>query len=62
MNAFEANDPKKIIYREVPNKNVNKSVGSLNGTYKGNDDAPTNKIYTRMADVLLWKAEALNEQ
>jgi hypothetical protein len=61
LNAFEANDPRKLYTVDVPNKNVNKMLGSLNGTYKGNDDAPTNKIYIRMADVLLWKAEALNE-
>ena len=35
-------------------------LGSLDGTNKGNDDAPNNKIYIRYADVLLWKAEALN--
>ena len=61
MNAFEANDPRRLYTVDVPNKNVNKMLGSLNGTYKGNDDAPTNKIYMRMADALLWKAEALNE-
>jgi starch-binding outer membrane protein, SusD/RagB family len=45
----------------VPNKNVNKLLGSLNGTYKGNDDGPTNKVYIRLADALLWKAEAYIE-
>jgi hypothetical protein len=59
--AFEANDPRSLYTVNVPSKNVNKMLGSLNGTYKGNDDAPTNKIYIRLADVLLWKAEAYNE-
>jgi starch-binding outer membrane protein, SusD/RagB family len=61
MNAFEANDPRKLYTVDVANQNVNKLLGSLDGTNKGNDDAPTNKVYIRMADVLLWKAEALNE-
>src|SRR5690606_20857879 len=37
-----------------------KLMGSLT-QYKGNDDSPGNKVYIRYADVLLWKAEALNE-
>jgi hypothetical protein len=61
MNAFEANDPRKLYTVDVTNQNVNKMLGSLDGTNKGNDDAPTNKVYIRFADVLLWKAEALNE-
>ena len=61
LNAFEPNDPRKLYTVDVPNKNVNKMLGSLNGTNKGNDDAPNNKIYIRFADVLLWKAEAYNE-
>ncbi|HKZ67465.1 MAG TPA: RagB/SusD family nutrient uptake outer membrane protein [Chitinophagaceae bacterium] len=61
MNAFEPDDPRKLYTVDVPGKNVNKMLGSLNGTNKGNDDAPTNKVYIRMADALLWKAEALNE-
>ena len=61
LNAFEANDPRKIYTVDAPNQNVNKMLGSLDGTNKGNDDAPTNKVYIRMADVLLWKAEALYE-
>ena len=61
MNAFEANDPRKLYTVDVPNQNVNKMLGSLNGANKGNDDAPTNKVYIRLADVLLWKAEAYNE-
>jgi len=61
LNAFELDDPRLLYTVDVANKNVNKMLGSLNGTYKGNDDAPTNKIYIRMADPLLWKAEAYNE-
>ena len=61
MNAFEPNDPRQFYTVDVANKNVNKLLGSLNGANKGNDDAPTNKVYLRMADALLWKAEAYNE-
>ncbi|WP_159799188.1 RagB/SusD family nutrient uptake outer membrane protein [Flavobacterium sp. MK4S-17] len=61
LNAFEPNDPRKLYTVDVSNKNVNKLLGSLNGTNEGNDDGPNNKIYIRYADALLWKAEALNE-
>ncbi len=61
LNAFEANDPRKLYTVNAPAQWVNKLLGSLDGTYKGNDDAPTNKVYIRFADVLLWKAEAYNE-
>lgn len=61
MNAFESNDPRKLYTVDVANQNVNKLLGSLDGTNKGNDDAPTNKVYLRMADALLWKAEAYIE-
>jgi len=61
LNAFEPNDPRKLYTVDAANKNVNKMLGSLNGVNKGNDDAPNNKIYIRLADVLLWKAEAYNE-
>jgi len=61
MNAFEPNDPRKLYTVDVANKNVSKMLGSLDGTNKGNDDAPNNKIYIRYADVLLWKAEAYLE-
>ncbi len=68
---FEANDP-RLLYTVNVSSNVNavpKSVHKLLGTYdsttikayKGNDDAPGNRIYIRLADVLLWKAEAYNE-
>jgi len=61
LNSFEANDPRKLYTVNVEGQNVNKMLGSTNGTNKGNDDAPNNKIYIRYADALLWKAEALNE-
>lgn len=61
LDAFEPNDPRKFYTVNVEAKNVNKMLGSTNGTNKGNDDAPNNKIYIRYADALLWKAEALNE-
>ena len=61
LNAFEPNDPRKFYTVNVEAQNVNKMLGSTDGTNKGNDDAPNNKIYMRYADALLWKAEALNE-
>lgn len=61
LNAFEPNDPRLLYTVNAPAKNVNKLLGSTDGSNKGNDDAPTNKIYIRMADVLLWKAEAYLE-
>ncbi|MEO6546999.1 MAG: RagB/SusD family nutrient uptake outer membrane protein [Ferruginibacter sp.] len=61
LNAFEPNDPRKIYTVNAPQQWINKLLGSLDGTYKGNDDAPTNKVYIRMADALLWKAEAYLE-
>ena len=61
LNAFEPNDPRKSLTVNVADQNINKMLGSLNGTNKGNDDAPNNKIYIRYADALLWKAEALLE-
>jgi len=61
IDEFEANDPRLLYTVDVPNQNVNKMLGSLNGANEGNDDAPNNKIYMRYADALLWKAEALLE-
>ena len=58
---FEANDPRLLYTVNVTDKAVYKLLGSTNTVYKGNDDAPSNKIYIRLADVLLWKAEAYNE-
>lgn len=61
LNAFEPNDPRLEYTVNVPQKAIYKLLGSTNTMYKGNDDAPTNKIYIRFADALLWKAEAYNE-
>jgi hypothetical protein len=58
---FEANDPRLLYTVNVTDKAVYKLLGATNTSFKGNDDAPSNKIYIRFADVLLWKAEAYNE-
>ena len=69
---FEGNDPRLLFTVNVASnvnavpKSVYKLLGSFDSVtvkdrYKGNDDAPSNKIYIRLADVLLWKAEAYNE-
>jgi hypothetical protein len=61
INSFEANDPRSAYTVEVSKKQINKLLGTLDGTNLGNDDAASNKIYIRWADVLLWKAEAALE-
>jgi hypothetical protein len=61
LNAFEPNDPRLLYTVNVADKAVYKLLGATNTSYKGNDDAPGNKIFIRWADVMLWKAEALNE-
>ena len=61
LNSFEANDPRKLYTVNTATQNVNKLLGSLDGSNKGNDDASNNKILIRYADVLLWKAEAYVE-
>ena len=61
LNAFEPNDPRLAYTVNVSAKAVYKLLGATNTTYKGNDDAPSNKIYIRFADAYLWKAEAYNE-
>jgi starch-binding outer membrane protein, SusD/RagB family len=58
---FETDDPRLAYTVNVTDKAVYKLLGATNTVYKGNDDAPSNKIYIRLADVLLWKAEAYNE-
>ena len=58
---FEANDPRLLYTVRVADKAVYKLLGTTDTKYKGDDDAPANKIYIRFADVLLWKAEAYNE-
>ncbi|RZM29224.1 MAG: RagB/SusD family nutrient uptake outer membrane protein [Pedobacter sp.] len=59
--AFEQNDPRLGYTVDVSKQNIYKLLGDKTGANKGNDDAGNNKIYIRYADVLLWKAEALNE-
>lgn len=61
LSAFEPNDPRLGLTVNVPSQSVYKILGELNGQNKGNDDAASNKIYIRWADVILWKAEALIE-
>lgn len=61
---FETGDPRLLYTVNVATKDVSKLLGTTNNAvdkYKGNDDAPSNKIFIRLADVLLWKAEAYNE-
>jgi hypothetical protein len=60
---FEAGDPRLLYTVDTSNKFVYKLLGSTNTAagYKGNEESPSNKIYIRFADVLLWKAEAYNE-
>lgn len=57
--AFEENDPRLGYTVDVEAQEVHKLLGSTDGSFKGNDDSPGNKVYIRYADVLLWKAEAL---
>ena len=58
---FETDDPRLLLTVNVTDKAVYKLLGATNKSYIGNDDAPSNKIYIRLADVMLWKAEAYNE-
>ncbi|MCY1722066.1 RagB/SusD family nutrient uptake outer membrane protein [Prolixibacteraceae bacterium Z1-6] len=58
VEEFEAEDPRLLYTVNVEDKYVNKILGTLDGSNKGNDDSPSNKVYIRLADVLLWKAEA----
>lgn len=59
LEEFEENDPRLFYTVNVESRNVNKILGTLDGDFKGDEDSPSNKIYIRWADVLLWKAEAL---
>lgn len=61
LNAFEENDPRLLYTVDITNKSISKLLGNTNSLHKGNDDSPSNKIFIRYADVLLWKAEALIE-
>ena len=58
---FEPFDPRLLYTVNVADRADYKLLGATNTAYKGNDDSPGNKVYIRFADVLLWKAEALNE-
>ncbi|MCC8154380.1 MAG: RagB/SusD family nutrient uptake outer membrane protein [Tannerellaceae bacterium] len=59
--AFEPNDPRKDYTFNVEDRLIYKVLGDTNGDNQGNEDSPSNRIYIRYADVLLWKAEALIE-
>lgn len=61
INEFEPNDPRLAYTVNTSTKTIYKLLGDTSDKYQGNDDAPSNKIYIRYADVLLWKAEALIE-
>jgi hypothetical protein len=61
ISAFEPNDPRLGYTVDVSKQNVYKIFGELTDHNKGNEDAASNKIYIRWADVLLWKSEALLE-
>lgn len=61
IQEFETNDPRLKYTVDVEGKNVNKLLGTIGGGNKGNDDSPSNRIFIRLADVLLWKAEAYLE-
>lgn len=61
INTFEENDPRLAYTVNVDEQAVYKLLGATDAGFKGNADAPGNKIYIRWADVLLWKAEAHNE-
>ncbi|ASO04139.1 RagB/SusD family nutrient uptake outer membrane protein [Arenibacter algicola] len=56
--AFEANDP-RLLYTTTANPDDKRSFKIIGSTTDMIDYG--NKVYIRYADVLLWKAEALNE-
>lgn len=59
--AFEANDPRLLYTIDVAKQAPYKLLGDTTVANKGNDDAASNKVFIRWADVLLWKAEAYLE-
>lgn len=59
IKEFEEGDPRLALTVNVKDKLLYKLLGTLSKDNLGNDDSPSNKIYIRYADVLLWKAEAL---
>ncbi len=56
LDEFEANDPRLLYTVDVDRRIANKIIGSTTELVNTG-----NKIYIRYADVLLWKAEALNK-
>ncbi len=56
INAFEDHDPRLLYTVDIANKRPFKIIGSTTDMIDYG-----NKVYIRYADVLLWKAEALNE-
>lgn len=61
VSAFEANDPRLLYTTDIGQQASYKLYGETTTANKGNDDAASNKIFIRWADVMLWKAEAYNE-
>lgn len=61
LNEFETNDPRLLFTVNVSEQAVYKILGETNTSNKGNDDAASNKVYIRFADILLWEAEARAE-
>ena len=61
IKEFEPNDPRLNLTVDVEKQLVYKILGDLSNKNQGYDDAPSNKVYIRYADVMLWKAEALIE-
>jgi hypothetical protein len=61
INEFETNDPRLLYTVDSEKQAVYKLLGDTTTNNRGNDDAASNKVYIRWADVLLWKAEAYLE-
>lgn len=59
IREFEENDPRLSLTVDTDKKMVFKVLGTLDAINQGNEDAASNKVYIRYADVLLWKAECL---
>lgn len=61
IKSFENNDPRMDFTFDLNKRAIYKILGDTTITNQGNDDSPSNKIYIRYADVMLWKAEAMIE-
>jgi hypothetical protein len=61
INEFELDDPRLGFTVNTKAELIYKILGDTSKSNQGYDDAASNKIYIRYADVLLWKAEALIE-